>query len=199
MAAWRQSGFGLSPRMRGNRGGSEWEDTVARSIPAYAGEPGKLCYHPVVPVYPRVCGGTRVGGAAAGFTEGLSPRMRVNRYQHDAHGENRGSIPAYAGEPRRNRRAKETPSVYPRVCGGTPAQPPRKGDTIGLSPRMRGNHHVAEYNIGGKRSIPAYAGEPRLRSTAPACGRVYPRVCGGTPICTGPSAAACGLSPHTRG
>ena len=52
--------IGLSPRMRGNRRCPRFQQALARSIPAYAGEPvnqvprGKRCE-----VYPRVCGGTR--------------------------------------------------------------------------------------------------------------------------------------------
>ena len=32
-----------------------------------------------------------------------------------------------------------------------------------------------------QRSIPEYAGEPRIQAGKGKCPRVYPRVCGGTP------------------
>ena len=52
---------GLSPRMRGNHSRSERAAAQPGSIPAYAGEPGILATVPsVLPVYPRVCGGTSI-------------------------------------------------------------------------------------------------------------------------------------------
>ena len=75
-----QVGNGLSPRVRGNpRPGRSWGHGH-RSIPACAGEPRfvKAIKHNGG-VYPRVCGGTFVGTAAAGFEMGLSPRVRGNR------------------------------------------------------------------------------------------------------------------------
>ena len=94
---------GLSPRVRGNLvpplrmrvkvGG-------VRSIPACAGEP--LIYHrrqPVSKVYPRVCGGTGIGGQVQEIQPGLSPRVRGNPFLDRALEERIGSIPACAGEP----------------------------------------------------------------------------------------------------
>ena len=50
---------GLSPRVRGNRAGPSIRSPCSRSIPACAGEPRDLARRAtIVPVYPRVCGGT---------------------------------------------------------------------------------------------------------------------------------------------
>ena len=50
---------GLSPRVRGNRGGPKLPQAGAGSIPACAGEPSvHASFAPVRGVYPRVCGGT---------------------------------------------------------------------------------------------------------------------------------------------
>ena len=52
-------GDGLSPRVRGNRALSMASISSERSIPACAGEPKKRkSTISLVPVYPRVCGGT---------------------------------------------------------------------------------------------------------------------------------------------
>ena len=93
-----------------------------RSIPAYAGEPSVANGPPArCLVYPRVCGGTKGRAASGGVNEGLSPRMRGNR-SDGWHGDNGWrSIPAYAGEPYRGRGGAKIRTVYPRVCGGTPA------------------------------------------------------------------------------
>ena len=53
---------------------------------------------------------------------------------------------------------------------------------LGLSPRVRGNQDVG---LGGEQepgSIPACAGEPPGCAASPRMERVYPRVCGGTPV-----------------
>ena len=55
----RQSGMGLSPRVRGNRGNGIAAAVKPRSIPACTGEPLIAAgSNPAVPVYPRVYGGT---------------------------------------------------------------------------------------------------------------------------------------------
>ena len=90
------------------------------------------------------------------------------------------SIPAYAGEPMRCRPAALAGAVYPRVCGGTDARRGMGRDAEGLSPRMRGNLNRVLPQSAGNGSIPAYAGEPAMRSLPTSNLRVYPRVCGGT-------------------
>ena len=64
---------------------------------------------------------------------------------------------------------------------------------------MRGNPHIADFQILGARSIPACAGEPFGLAGGGERLKVYPRVCGGT---SGRSRAFCGfagLSPRVRG
>ena len=115
--------YGLSPRMRGNRGpGGRWAGWGG-SIPAYAGEPGRTTTSaPTGRVYPRVCGGTGQNAAPILRGNGLSPRMRgnpeapANAVQPDR------SIPAYAGEPHSWAVIPAGAAVYPRVCGGTRAR-----------------------------------------------------------------------------
>ena len=69
----------------------------------------------------------------------------------------------------------------------------------GLSPPTRGNlvRNLKENGVPG--SIPAHAGEPRLRLPAGRAGEVYPRPRGGTQNVFFPSVAGIGLSPPTRG
>ena len=154
-------GSGLSPRVRGNHNGQDYQATNAGSIPACAGEPSSLVNtenplrsipacagEPSGPkntanaptVYPRVCGGTPGGCRATGRTT--------------------GSIPACAGEPSFIRALAADFRVYPRVCGGTPGPTGERGPRGGLSPRVRGNlaADVGQEHIVG--SIPACAGEP---------------------------------------
>ena len=186
----------------------DWRDTDAEahlrsftgSIPAYAGEPPTTSCRPTLArVYPRVCGGTRETATARLVTEGLSPRMRGNREHGTRQSSDTGSIPAYAGEPRCAPAKAGRCRVYPRVCGGTWLTMFASTPAKGLSPRMRGNpQHVEDAVVGGG-SIPAYAGEPRRRSAAPARGWVYPCVCGGTHVTVDAGSGYRGLSPRMRG
>ena len=131
---------GLSPRMRGNHWLGGGRGAGGGSIPAYAGEPRFLLTEcDKMTVYPRVCGGTPCRITCHLSVSGLSPRMRGNRPAVWRGLRWAGSIPAYAGEPSGRMAPAGSSGVYPRVCGGTGADPVRVGDSGGLSPRMRGN------------------------------------------------------------
>ena len=152
----------LSPRMRGNLHLLVQHSTTFASIPAYAGEPNcRTAERVCTMVYPRVCGGTLYDIAFLPFAGGLSPRMRGNRVRTLRNRGAPGSIPAYAGEPCQPAIAPPPGKVYPRVCGGTPAVYSVVKNSVGLSPRMRGNLHPKYIDPYDARSIPAYAGEPR--------------------------------------
>ena len=92
-----------------------------------------------------------------------------------------GSIPAHAGEPSKELHHGDSNKVYPRACGGTVTVHVAVSASAGLSPRMRGNHHLRGRGRVGRRSIPAHAGEPSALCGRPLGEGVYPRACGGTP------------------
>ena len=69
----------------------------------------------------------------------------------------------------------------------------------GLSPRMRGNPDWGRLCSAGKRSIPAYAGEPSAAWNPARQSGVYPRVCGGTVGCQSGRNSEQGPSPRMRG
>ena len=70
---------------------------------------------------------------------------------------------------------------------------------MGLSPRVRGNHHLRPHSQPAARSIPACAGEPPAKAGGRRRPGVYPRVCGGTLLSGGAGAVRPGLSPRVRG
>ena len=77
-----------------------WARRVYGSIPACAGEPWLCPRRVTIPaVYPRVCGGTAGDGHIGDALSGLSPRVRGNRGDLLIGHNQRGSIPACAGEP----------------------------------------------------------------------------------------------------
>ena len=129
-----------------------------------------------------MCGGTRPELVEGTDREGLSPRVRGNPPAQCYPVKLDRSIPACAGEPPFGIHGGIARPVYPRVCGGT--QCDRIGQTwgSGLSPRVRGNLETTGVVLPLDGSIPACAGEPTFREIADVIERVYPRVCGGTPL-----------------
>ena len=191
---------GLSPRVRGNLSALPSSTIAARSIPACAGEPTRPCSEVRTPtVYPRVCGGTTVPPRAPPVKLGLSPRVRGNRLPLVQNELIPGSIPACAGEPAPNPMTAKTSAVYPRVCGGTYITSKVFRNSVGLSPRVRGNLEVVRLADGHIGSIPACAGEPHQQSPTRGLRTVYPRVCGGISFANEGGACVQGLSPRVRG
>ena len=174
---------GLSPRVRGNQLPGELPSGWPRSIPARAGEPARATLSAVLiavypracggtpgrcspapgPVYPRACGGTHAHGQVARLYVGLSQRVRGNQPALLSERGRLRSIPARAGEPRTGRRTRGRIRVYPRACGGTPADAVLGADPQGLSPRVRGNPRRRERDVNVVWSIPARAEEPNHR------------------------------------
>ena len=93
--------------------------------------------------------------------QGLSPRMRGNRWPSNTGLPYAGSIPAHAGEPLVSGEIGQKTRVYPRACGGTDIRKTVREKGLGLSPRMRGNPGSVEAVYEDLGSIPAHAGEPR--------------------------------------
>ena len=92
--------IGLSPRVRGNQSEFTGFGSFTGSIPACAGEPPSMpSWMKLETVYPRVCGGTRRLEPRRLAKRGLSPRVRGNRRDEPLEWDDRGSIPACAGEP----------------------------------------------------------------------------------------------------
>ena len=186
--------------MRGNPQTGVDGGSVARSIPACAGEPP---HHapgaPQTRVYPRVCGGTTLRYAASAGFQGLSPRVRGNRPAGDGDDGGGGSIPACAGEPPWHALQRAIDGVYPRVCGGTLSGSTGDDANRGLSPRVRGNRRGVMMSSAPAGSIPACAGEPLALPGRNGFRTVYPRVCGGTCRPSGPAPGRRGLSPRVRG
>ena len=173
---------------------------VGQSIPAPAGEPmTAVTRSPTTKVYPRACGGTRISEERRTETGGLSPRLRGNRRGRWAGRPSAGSIPAPAGEPPGPVGWKTISGVYPRACGGTFRVKVLAPDLQGLSPRLRGNQRAGGDSVKNPRSIPAPAGEPKLRPAIQIPTSVYPRACGGTSVPCIMYRSSVGLSPRLRG
>ena len=90
-------------------------------------------------VYPRAYGGTGIKKVRFREWQGLSPRVRGNQATAVRSGSVNGSIPARTGEPAPAVGPAMAIEVYPRAYGGTLFLSVHRHDTIGLSPRVRGN------------------------------------------------------------
>ncbi len=144
-------------------------------------------------------GGTLRCVNARRVATGLSPRGRGNPSIFWRVPNSTRSIPAWAGEPRVTTPLGSALPVYPRVGGGTPADPDLGMRPLGLSPRGRGNLFPLTSPIYITRSIPAWAGEPPVGGFWGCSRWVYPRVGGGTPDFYQQIVAEEGLSPRGRG
>ena len=91
---------GLSPRTRGSHDHREGDRLRAGPIPADAGEPYTfLATEPVWMAYPRGRGGALAQAGKDIWVEGLSPRTRGSLGLSPRPDQDRGPIPADAGEP----------------------------------------------------------------------------------------------------
>ena len=137
--------------------------------------------------------------AGVHWVNGLSPRVRGNRYLWCGLFWVPRSIPARAGEPADERHGKRMLGVYPRACGGTPNEVFPSTFIKGLSPRVRGNPWRVTVIRISVRSIPARAGEPAALRWHRHKEQVYPRACGGTESAVLGTQELQGLSPRVRG
>ena len=134
---------GLSPRVRGNRGGVGYAMALTGSIPASAGQPSTSATSTSPRwVYPRECGATSIIHRTPSGWGGLSPRVRGNPLSAHPVRPQIGSIPASAGQPSAAIGLRPWAWVYPRECGATMSGLDNKIVDDGLSPRVRGNHLI---------------------------------------------------------
>ena len=179
------SSGGSIPACAGQPSGWRGRSRRSRSIPACAGQPlsGYLCGNHY----------------RCGLGSGLSPRVRGNRCPAHRRSANHGSIPACAGQPTDSARAPTSRWVYPRVCGATVDEGHYQHAVKVLSPRVRGNLIAGVLEGSYFRSIPACAGQPRMKGDIGKLLAVYPRVCGATVLVWRSRKRATGLSPRVRG
>ena len=110
-----------------------------------------------------------------------------------------GSIPARAGETGTGEGCRSQSKVYPRTGGGNVAGLRRATVANGLSPHGRGKRRRVTAVCGGKRSIPARAGETISACASSDNAGVYPRTGGGNINAVHNKGCQYGLSPHGRG
>ncbi len=192
--------LGPSPRARGRHLFITTTVLVKRSIPACAGETlGNEMSYEAFAVHPRVRGGDAGRPNAAISSTGPSPRARGRRPDPGGEGQQRGSIPACAGETPSGTRICPHVGVHPRVRGGDYQKTDRDASVSGPSPRARGRHHHRRPQSPDHRSIPACAGETIKFGVVPIFRWVHPRVRGGDHKALLMMRVPEGPSPRARG
>ncbi|OSM00323.1 hypothetical protein MAIT1_00816 [Magnetofaba australis IT-1] len=191
---------GRSPRGRGkhNLGGAG--GLAQRSIPAWAGETAQdRLDRGDVGVDPRVGGGNYVSLGGAVRCLGRSPRGRGKLIDYLRRGDLSRSIPAWAGETGRTRRAAHWRRVDPRVGGGNSRTLAASRLEIGRSPRGRGKPFGVGQLLNQTGSIPAWAGETQRPQRRIKAVEVDPRVGGGNVKAHSQQYGYRGRSPRGRG
>ncbi len=171
-----------------------------RFIPAGAGNrrgrPGRPAR---TPVHPRGCGEQPASACAAPRCRGSSPRVRGTGLVNQSLAFKLRFIPAGAG----NRLGTTGPhaegAVHPRGCGEQRAGRVHRGANTGSSPRVRGTDAVEHVPVGGRRFIPAGAGNSRCQCRASITFSVHPRGCGEQRNPSARTPANIGSSPRVRG
>ena len=130
---------GSSPRMRGTRALDDARVTVARIIPAHAGN----SYQPYTasstePDHPRACGELIVQASIDLSVAGSSPRMRGTPVLGVPSGVAERIIPAHAGNSLAPLGRQPQSSDHPRACGELALDTAIPSTLLGSSPRMRG-------------------------------------------------------------
>ncbi len=155
-------GYGLPPRVRGNRFPSWSSSTGSRPTPARAGQPTRYgSARGVPPAYPRACGATRRLRGHRVPPGGLPPRVRGNRLLDAPQGVDHGPTPARAGQPPSRLTGETRAAAYPRACGATADLVDANLLGYGLPPRVRGNLDRLVRDVPGPGPTPARAGQPR--------------------------------------
>ena len=150
---------GSSPRVRGTLLVDLLLLDAPGIIPACAGNTRQR-HHLVVQVrdHPRVCGEHEIGSGFAGGNEGSSPRVRGTRSPSCCALQNRGIIPACAGNTHRRHKQRHILRDHPRVCGEHYHYDIDPYWNLGSSPRVRGTRAVKLTPRRGAGIIPACAG-----------------------------------------
>ena len=109
---------------------------------------------------------------------GSSPRMRGTPVPGVHRVDDRGIIPAYAGNTQCAHLDATDPRDHPRVCGEHFNGYVGQCVLAGSSPRMRGTQVLTLQFLHLMGIIPAYAGNTAVLMVGSACRRDHPRVCG---------------------
>ena len=191
---------GSSPRMRGKRPLTEFNNAQIRIIPAHAGQTSAsrraYCHNTD---HPRACGANVSLWPMSKSPDGSSPRMRGKRLPVVQAPVARRIIPAHAGQTRPSESSGHAARDHPRACGANRVDFAQDLFDAGSSPRMRGKPPWCRGRRPCRRIIPAHAGQTALVQGTPAMPPDHPRACGANSGPLMPVHFQPGSSPRMRG
>ena len=170
---------GSPPRMRGKPRPRSWCQRSSRITPAHAGKTQilSLCACSYTD-HPRACGENTRLDSRPGLSPGSPPRMRGKPFRAEMAGLKARITPAHAGKTKPPTTAWQPRADYPRACGENHASASFSSDFSGSPPRMRGKHHVHDFDQADFRITPAHAGKTSRPSPPWRAPADHPRACG---------------------
>ena len=191
---------GSSPRTRGTDVAVVGNQRRDRFIPAHAGNSThKSTPNSPATVHPRARGEQTRTAIARPRCAGSSPRTRGTVDAGSTGGADHRFIPAHAGNRAAASRRCHRSAVHPRARGEQETSLNSRSLISGSSPRTRGTEPGRPESSGGRRFIPAHAGNrlaPRLNRSLPS---VHPRARGEQQVGREGVEHDAGSSPRTRG
>ena len=196
----RVSRAGSSPRVRGTDFTMDQANTIARFIPACAGNRYETSSQILLTsVHPRVCGEQCSGLRPISVDDGSSPRVRGTDRDVGGIRPRVRFIPACAGNRYSSHTVCSFSTVHPRVCGEQIRMADKKKLTTGSSPRVRGTVQIIGATSTTSRFIPACAGNRGGPKGGKGGSAVHPRVCGEQQALRDKHPLPSGSSPRVRG
>ena len=191
---------GSSPRTRGTVGVGFNPEDRQRLIPAHAGNgAGATSEARPHPAHPRARGERATGVVAGNVAGGSSPRTRGTGALRGFLGRLGRLIPAHAGNGCRDVSCCPNDAAHPRARGEREWIRSVRSCAIGSSPRTRGTEHRRHEVPGGRRLIPAHAGNGPRRDPRPRNCAAHPRARGERLPVLLLGQTGRGSSPRTRG
>ena len=193
-------GNGSSPRGRGTLNKRSTLMGKKRFIPAWAGNTiSSAVFQNFESVHPRVGGEHARAQSSVHPDRGSSPRGRGTRKMTLFSTGRSRFIPAWAGNTVLGIVNAIPISVHPRVGGEHPWVSTLRALPTGSSPRGRGTQFRNAFLDGGRRFIPAWAGNTASESSEFSSDSVHPRVGGEHTTGVGAARRCAGSSPRGRG
>ena len=200
MASLPKGAVGSSPRMRGTPYGNDSCHPQAGIIPAHAGNTRNTGFSSrTCRDHPRACGEHRLKRTKKFNEKGSSPRMRGTQSYSVSKLNERGIIPAHAGNTCADFCCADAHRDHPRACGEHTTALNVRVILQGSSPRMRGTRRTGASPKQHGGIIPAHAGNTGFDREIYRRGRDHPRACGEHSAVNSPPLVSSGSSPRMRG
>ena len=191
---------GSSPRVRGRRTRPTCRSCRLGLIPASAGQtyPFPSCKLSST-AHPRECGADAAKHSEILRRQGSSPRVRGRLDHLRRPRQDRGLIPASAGQTPCYQNGSHSTRAHPRECGADEVEGDKLCLIRGSSPRVRGRRLRLRRRVGVARLIPASAGQTDASKSIDKGVGAHPRECGADRGRARMAQATQGSSPRVRG